>query len=101
MSTAREVLAEEYDRSLVRQEYLEKIRKSLEGSDHEGALIYIHRVLQVLSHSEDRVMRLHAECVAMLEQAGKILELDASLRPVIVNIERAAEHQSVEQEKKT
>jgi hypothetical protein len=32
------------------------------------------------------VMQLHAECVSMVEHAGKILALDASLRPVVIHM---------------
>ncbi len=51
------------------------------------ALLELKAVVEMLSTGEERVIRLHAECVAMIEQAGKILALDASLRPVIVKVE--------------
>lgn len=88
------VLEEEYQRSIARQKVIHQAKEHLRRYRFEGpdpnvlydAMIDIVRVVDMLSASEERTMRLHAECHAMLEQGAKILTLDASLRPVIVKV---------------
>ncbi len=86
MTTAKQVLEEEYTRSMARDRLLHDARERMKRSDHDGALFDVIHVISMLSDSEKRVMQVHAECVAMLEHASKILSLDASLRPVIIQI---------------
>jgi hypothetical protein len=86
MSNAKQVLEEEYHRNIARQRVIHQAREALRAGDLSEAVINILRVVEMLSASEERVMRLHAECHAMVEHAGKILELDATLRPVIIQL---------------
>lgn len=83
MGDAKQVLDEEYRRSIERQRHLRAAKRELDDGFVAEAMTDLIRVVEMLSASEERVMRLHAECFAMLEHAGKILALDASLRPVV------------------
>jgi hypothetical protein len=87
MTTAKRLLEELYHRSLIRQKLLHGAKRELEDGSVSEAVSDLLCVVEMLSDSEERVMRLHAECFAMLEQAGKILELDAKLRPVVVHVD--------------
>lgn len=87
MSDAKDVLDEEHHRSIERQRFLHHAKRELDDGFIMEAMTDLIHVVELLSASEDRVMRLHAECFAMLEHAGKILALDASLRPVVVKLE--------------
>jgi len=92
MSMKAAMIEEMYCRSQMRQELLHQAKVTMRRYAGEppdpntlyDALYDISKVVEMLSASEDRVMQLHAECVSMLEHAGKILQLDASLRPIIV-----------------
>ena len=86
MTTAKQVLEEQYHRSLIRQKLLHGAKRELEDGFVSEAVSDLLRVVEMLSDSEERVMRLHAECFAMLEQASKILELDAMRRPVVIHM---------------
>lgn len=74
------------DRNYQRHCLLKRTHGSLADGRITDAIKDLILVVELLSLSEERVTRLHAECASMLEQAGKILELDASLRPVIVQL---------------
>ncbi len=87
MSAAKQVLEEEYGRSIERQRYLHAAKRELEDGFVAEAVTDLIRVVELLSASEELVMRLHAECFAMVEHAGKILALDASLRPTIIKLD--------------
>lgn len=87
MGDAKDVLYEEHHRSIERQRFMHHAKRELDDGFIMEAMTDLIHVVELLSASEDRVMRLHAECFAMLEHAGKILALDASLRPVIVKLE--------------
>jgi predicted house-cleaning noncanonical NTP pyrophosphatase (MazG superfamily) len=84
---ATNALLEEHHRAHVRQRLLEDVKEALRDGRVVDAVDDLIRVVEMLSDSEERVMRLHAECVAILEHGQKILALDQSLRPVIIKIE--------------
>jgi hypothetical protein len=83
---AKEVLEEEYALMRARHELLHHAKQELRDGFVAEAVYDLISVVRMLSDSEERVMRLHAECAAMLKQAGKILELDAMRRPVVIQL---------------
>lgn len=85
------ILQEEYTRSIARAQLLTDARERLRRGDLDGALYNVLHVVDMLSDAENRILRVHAECVSILEQGRKILELDASLRPVIVKLDGPTE----------
>jgi hypothetical protein len=82
---AAAVLEEEYERSIARQRTIWEAKEAIRKGDLATADVYILRAVEMLSASEDRVMRLHAECVSMLEHAGRILTHYEATRPLVVS----------------
>ena len=84
MGDAKAVLEEEYRRNIERQRLLRKVRIDLEDGNVAEAVDVLAHVVEMLSASEERVMRLHAECYAMIEHAGRVLQLHEMSRHVVI-----------------
>jgi hypothetical protein len=69
-----------------RRELLDSARRELQDGFLAEAIGDLLQCVRPLSHAEETVMQVHAECVAMIESSRKVLELDASLRPVQILI---------------
>ncbi len=91
MGDAHAVLAEEYHRSEMRRDLLHRAKRELADGFLAEAIHDLLHAVEMLSNSEERVMRLHAECYSMIEHAGKILALDAMKRPVVIQLDGPSE----------
>lgn len=85
--SAKEVFEEEYQRSIARQRIIHQCKERLRDGDVAEAVVDLVRVVEMLSASEERVMRLHAECFAMIEHAGRVLQLHERAKPIVVKLE--------------
>lgn len=92
-SQAMQVLNEEHGRLMHRRRLLERAKDMVCTADFGEAIDMVVLALESVTDSEERVLRVHAECVAMLEQAGRILALDASLRPSVIMLDAEAADQ--------
>lgn len=81
-----QVLEEEHHRSTARRRLLERAVDRIREGMTAHAVKDLICAVEMLNDSEDRVMRLHAECYAMIQETRKVLALDASLRPVVIRI---------------
>ncbi len=85
MNNPKQFFEEECGRGRERARLLMMVRERLDRGDTVYAIGTLALIVEMLSASEDRVIRLHAECLAMVEHAGKILALDAARRPIIIS----------------
>ena len=84
---ARQALQQEALAITHRRWLLATAATSAAAGDIDDALRMLVQAVRSVTDAEERVVRLHAECVNMLEHAGKILALDAALRPVVLHVE--------------
>ncbi len=72
------------DSILTRRRLIEDAKQHLVHDNHELAMRAIIRTLEHVQQSDERVMQLHRECLVLLEQAGKVLELHRKIAPAPV-----------------
>lgn len=69
-----------------RRHLLRMARESRDVDDLDGFLGAVLSILERIQVCDERYVELHRHCLSMLEQGGKILELDAMRRPVVVSL---------------
>jgi hypothetical protein len=86
-------LREDRDRDafkiLVRRRILEEAREHYDAADYDSTIRAMLTFLENVQATDERVIELHRECVAMIEHAGKVLELEHMTRPIVVKVEGA------------
>ena len=81
------------DRIVDRRRVLDEARMYINAGETDKALMALLDFCERVQRFDEATTRLHRECLAMVEQSRKVLELDASRRPVVIKIGPDGEHE--------
>lgn len=83
MQAAREMS----EAMMVRRRHIDRARDLLNEDDLKGAVIYVLNCLEHVQQCDERVIRLHAECISLIEYSIKVLQLHESSKPIVIKLD--------------